>query len=151
MKIFICGTENIHKKSLHNQLPYDVVSAIDNTIKESADIIISDCFGIDELVQEYLNSTGYRNVIVYVSGSKTKARHNIGNWEEKHLKIDGKRRTASSMKLEKCFQMAHDADEGMAVWDGKSIGTFINLLNLTILGKKSRVYLLNENKWIDIK
>ena len=62
MKIFICGTENINKKTLYNQLPYDVVSVIDNIIKESADIIIGDCFGIYELVQKYLNSTGYRNV-----------------------------------------------------------------------------------------
>ena len=151
MKIFMCGTENINKKTLYNQLPYDVVSAIDNIIKESTDIIIGDCFGIYELVQKYLNSTGYRNVKVYVLGSKTKARHNIGNWEEKHFQIDGKRRTAYSMRIEKDFQMAHDADEGIGIWDGKSIGTFINLLNLTILGKKSRVYLLNENKWIDIK
>ncbi len=43
MKIFICGTENINKKTLYNQLPYDVVSAmaLKREIIEKAGMICS--------------------------------------------------------------------------------------------------------------
>ena len=146
MKIFISGS-----KIINNQLPNQVLGVIDKKLTERSEIIIGDCFGIDEMVQKYLSSAGFRNVTVYVSGAKQKARHNIGNWEEKNIQIDRKRRTAYSMRLEKDFQMAQDADEGLAIWDGESKGTFINLVNLSVMGKKSRVFLIKENKLINIE
>ena len=74
MKIFISGSKNIN-----NHLPDRILELIDSIIMEGTDIIIGDCLGIDKMVQKYLDSVGYRNVTVYVSGSKPAARNNIGN------------------------------------------------------------------------
>lgn len=47
--------------------------------------------------------------------------------------------------------MAEDADEGIIIWDDESKSQFVNMLNLVILGKPCNMYLLKEDRWVEIK
>lgn len=150
MKVFISGTKFVTKSTDKKVLPKPVIEKIDELISANEEIIVGDCYGIDEFVQHYLNGVNYRNVTVYISGVRAIGRHNIGKWEEKHFLINRDCRSEYIRHIEKDFQMAQDADCGFAIWDGKSKGTFVNLVNMAVMGKKSTVYLMNEDKWIEV-
>ncbi len=147
LKVFISGSKCINKDGKKWKLPGTVQEYLDMLIIREMEILVGDCAGVDARVQEYLSEAGYNNVKVYVSGSKGTTRNNFGKWEEKHFRANGN--TAYAYRLEKDFHMAEDADIGLAIWDGESKGTFINMLCLAAQGKKFKLYLIAEEKWID--
>ena len=150
MRIFISGTQFVRNTGDEKrwEVPETVKKCLDELILSESDILIGDCAGIDNRVQEYLSNKKYDNVTVYVSGSKGFTRNNIGKWMEKHFRAQGQ--TAYSYRIEKDFRMAEDAESGIAIWDGESKGTFINILYLAAQGKKSKVYLIPKDRWINI-
>ena len=143
MKVFFSGTER------RWELTEEIQKCLDDLISEEAEILIGDCMGVDNQVQKYFDLERYRKVTVYVSGSKGSTRSNVGHWDEKHFAPNGA--TAYVKRAEKDFHMAEDADCGIAIWDGESKGTFINMLCLAAQGKPCRLYLIREDKWIDIR
>ena len=143
MKVFISGT-----KFIGCELPEEVCRYLDDLMTGEKDILIGDCIGADLRVQKYLNTCKYRNVTVYVSGSKRRTRFNEGRWEEKHYSVNSN--SPFVQRIEKDFHMAEDADCGLAIWDGKSKGTFNNLLCLSAQKKACKVYLLDKECWVDI-
>ena len=148
MKVFISGSKNIYTDNQDSVLFNELHISLDKLISEGADIVIGDCVGVDKMAQEYLNGTGYRQVTVYSSGNRKSSRCNIGKWETKEYKV--KARNAYTMRVEKDFHMSENADEGIAFWNGESKGTFINMICLAAQGKKCRVYLVKDDKWITI-
>ncbi|WP_035769928.1 hypothetical protein [Butyrivibrio sp. NC2002] len=152
MSVFISGSKRlfINKKAEEGQwlLPEPVRKRLDELVSDEEDILIGDCPGVDSYVQEYLNISGYKKVTVYVSGSKGRTHNNAGRWEEKDFRTQG--RTAYSYRIEKDFRMAEDAEYGIAIWNGESKGTFINMAYLIAQGKKVNLYHIPENRWIDI-
>ena len=62
MKIFISGSKSISK------LPELAKTFIDQFIENGDEILVGDCYGIDAVVQKYLESKGFSNVTVYCSG-----------------------------------------------------------------------------------
>ena len=148
MKVFISGSKMLNRTDKGSELPETVKRKIDDLITSETDILIGDCMGPDSHVQEYLHGKGYRNVTVYFAGIGRGSRKNAGRWEDKCIRADAE--TAYGFHIEKDFAMAQDADSGLAIWDGKSKGTFVNMVNLVVLGKKCRVYLLDEDRWVEI-
>lgn len=144
MKVFISGSKVGDTESL----PNSVLSYIDDLMADGSEIVIGDCWGIDTMVQEYLSASKYKLVTVYASGSHKTMRSNIGHWEEKWFSPNG--RTPYVYSIEKDFHMAEDCDCGLAIWDGKSKGTFINMLCLCALQKSCRLHLLKEERWINV-
>ena len=55
MKIFICGTRRIIEYYKDQKLPAEVLSELDDLIKNDEEIIIGDCPGFDTLVQKKIN------------------------------------------------------------------------------------------------
>ena len=148
MKIFISGSKTLDKAGRDGMLPKDVVSCLDEIMSDENEILIGDCTGTDTMVQKYLSASKYKNVTVYVSGSKGSTRNNHGKWDEKHFTANG--RTGYAYQIEKDFHMSEDCDCGVAVWDGESKGTFINLVCLCVLKKPCKLYLLKEERWIKV-
>ena len=148
MKIFISGSKIVMKKDNDWVLPKSVRSYIDEIMDKEDKILIGDCWGIDTEVQEYFCDKKYSKVTVYASDSRRRIRNNLGCWEEKFFAARG--RTPYSLRLEKDFRMAEDCDCGIAIWDGESKGTFINMLCLCALKKPCKMYLLKEEHWINI-
>ncbi len=148
MKVFISGSKSLCEIRNDQKLPETVCTYLDSIMSGNDEILIGDCGGVDALAQEYLSSKKYDCVTVYESGNNGTARNNLGHWEEKHIPSKG--RTAYAHRMEKDFHMAEDCDCGVAVWNGESKGTFINMLCLCVLGKPCKLYLLQEDSWIDV-
>lgn len=148
MKIFISGSKSINKAGKEWMLPDSVRGCLDEIMADGSEIVIGDCWGIDTMVQEYLSASKYKFVTVYASGSHKTMRSNLGHWEEKWFSPNG--RTPYVYRIEKDFHMAEDCDSGVTIWDGKSKGTFINMLCLCALKKSCRLYLLKEERWINV-
>lgn len=54
-------------------------------------------------------------------------------------------------KIERDFYLIEDADNGIIIWDGECRESYICMLYLISIGKKCRLYLMSEDKWIDIE
>ncbi len=116
MSVFICGSERdfvSNNDDVHKwELPAQVRECLDKLMSDGEDILIGDGQGVDSYVQEYLRTSQYKKVTVYVSGSKRRTRNNAGKWEEKHYRTQG--RTAYAYEIEKDFRMAGAAEYGNA-------------------------------------
>ncbi|SKB93292.1 hypothetical protein SAMN06296386_109120 [Lachnospiraceae bacterium] len=145
MKVFISGSKSLIDNTM---LPKSVQSCLNKIISEGHEIFIGDCWGTDTVVQTYLRKVKYKKVVVYVSGSKGSTRNNLGHWTENHFSTNGS--TPYVYRIEKDFHMTEDCDYGVAIWDGDSKGTFINMLCLCALNKTCSLYHLKEERWIEI-
>jgi len=66
--------------------------------------------------------------------------HNLSNWPAKHVATPPDR-TGFAYYAAKDLAMAHDAQCGMMLWDGKSKGTLNNIQQIINAGKQVLVYL----------
>ncbi len=138
MKVFISGSISIKK------LPQIAKEKLDKIISQGLTVIIGDANGVDSIVQSYLATQKYSNVIIYHIG--TCIRNNIGNWPT--LSVPSQNLTGRAMFTLKDKKMALDSDFGMMIWDGKSKGTKANIQEMTKLGKHFYV-IQNESIFTD--
>lgn len=148
MKVFISGSKSLNKAGKDWMLPDSVRECLDGIMSDEDEILIGDCLGTDTIVQEYVNAAKYKKVEVYASGSHRTMRRNLGHWKEKWFSPNG--RTPYVYRIEKDFHMAEDCDYGVAIWDGNSKGTFINMLCLCALKKSCKLYLIHEDRWLSV-
>lgn len=136
-KVFISGTAGFGAKAI-TALPNGVEIELDKIMKWHKHVLIGDCQGIDTLVQSYLLVHGYENVTVYCSGTRCR---NILNprWNIKRIAVPVDV-TGRAFFAVKDKAMADDADYGLAIWDGKSVGTRNNIRNLKAQHKDVIVY-----------
>lgn len=128
MKIFISGSKSISK------LPDLAKTFIDQFIENGDEILVGDCYGIDAVVQKYLESKGFSNVTVYCSG--VSPRNNFTSSVKIHFCTEAaKGLTGSDFHYVKDIQMANDCDQALMIWDGKSKGTAENLKRIKEMGK----------------
>ena len=131
MKVFIGGSKTV------TSLNDEIRKVIDTFCEQNAEILIGDCFGADKLVQRYLHEKGYRNVTVYVSGSKV--RNNVGGFRTVFVDVpDGSK--GYGFDAEKDKQMVLTADTGLMIWNGKSRGTRNNIMWLKSMNKPCLIY-----------
>lgn len=136
--VFLSGSRRIrHINDL-------IRSRIDNMIRQDFSVVIGDADGADKAMQEYLAERRYSKVIVYCSGNT--CRNNIGRWEVRNIPVNH-RPGSREFYVVKDVAMADQADFGFLVWDGKSAGTFGNLLELVKRGKKALVYYVADSSY----
>lgn len=128
MKIFVSGSKSISK------LPKLAKTFIDQFIENCDEILIGDCYGVDAVVQKYLESKGYSNVTIYCSG--VTPRNNFTSSAKIHSCAEAaKGLTGNAFHYVKDIQMANDCDQALMIWDGKSKGTAENLKRIKQMGK----------------
>ena len=108
MKVFVSGSRGVR------ELPVAAKAALDKIEELGFTVLVGDCYGVDTLVQAYLE--GYGRVVVFHIGARP--RTNLGF---DTVRIAGHRQT------DKDAAMAAGADYGLAVWDGRSPGTAKNI------------------------
>ena len=148
MKVFIDGTNSINKSKEKRELPESVCAYLDELMAGGAEILIDDKSDVSLLVQDHLNNAKYKKVTVCIAGGGGRYTRNAGKWPEKHYLVHGDSRYIYSIERE--FGMAEEADCGFSIWDGNDLTTYANLLYLCAQGKTSKLYLIGEDKWIDI-
>jgi hypothetical protein len=100
--------------------------------------LIGDAGGADKEVQRFLQQEGYREVLVFCSGHS--CRNNLGNWETNFVAVESAMK-GRAFYTQKDLEMAEYAAYGFMIWDGKSPGTLMNIVELLRRGKKTVVYL----------
>ncbi len=128
MKIFISGSKSISK------LPELAKAFIDQFIENGDEILIGDCYGVDAVVQKYLEAKEFNNTTIYCSGITP--RNNFVSAAKIHSCTEAaKGLTGSEFQYVKDIQMANDCDQALMIWDGKSKGTTENLKRIKEMGK----------------
>lgn len=135
MKIFISGSKSISK------LPELAKIFIDQFIENNDEILVGDCYGVDAVVQKYLDSKGYSNVTIYCS-SETPRNNFVTRAKVCSCAEAAKGLAGSAFHYVKDIQMAQDCDTALMIWDGKSKGTGENIRRVKEMGKPYRI--INE-------
>ena len=136
MKVFISGSKSISK------LSEKAKSLLDEHIALGTEFLVGDCYGVDAVIQKYLDFKGYSNVIVYCSG-ETPRNNFVTGAKVCSCAEAAKGLTGSAFQYVKDIQMAQDCDTALMIWDGKSKGTAENIRRIKEMGKPYRI--INED------
>ena len=126
--VFIGGSRRVFR------LPTEAKDWLNNLIEKGFEVLVGDANGVDKAVQKYLASARYDLVTVYCSGNS--CRNNIGQWKTRHINPPRSKKDFQFYAA-KDREMARDAEFGLMIWDGKSPGTALNVLNLVRASKKA--------------
>jgi probable addiction module antidote protein len=126
--VFIGGSRHV------SRLNADVQERLQNVTNSGARVIVGDANGADKAVQKFLMNKSYDNVTVFCSGDM--CRNNLGRWQTRNVRA-GERAKGFDFYAAKDREMAREADYGLMIWDGKSVGTVLNILRLVREGKKA--------------
>jgi hypothetical protein len=118
-KLLLMGSEAFRAE----RLPAEVASKIDEAIARNMTILVGEALGACRLYQNYLQSKGYKNVIV---GHAKSMRYNAGNWKTVKYRDDLKERERG---------MIEDCDSAIVIWTDSSGVIAENLELLKNLGK----------------
>jgi len=113
MLVMISGSRTV------KSLTADAVARLEKLVSLGAEIVVGDCYGADSLVQVWLKTAGYEKVTVAHVGDSP--RFNAGFATQ---------RVVGSQQRCKDVWMCGVADYGLAIWDGKSVGTQANIMRL---------------------
>ena len=142
MKIFIAGPRSV------NELDKCVKQKLENIFFKGYNILIGDAGGIDSSVQRYMLSKKYKNVTVFASNGI--ARNNYGNWKIENVKVT-EGISGFNFYVKKDIEMAKQADIGFMIWNGKSRGTFNNVINCLKLEKEVIIYYIPKKCFFYLK
>jgi probable addiction module antidote protein len=140
--IFIGGSRQV------SRLPAEVKRRLDNVVASGHQVIIGDANGADKAVQKHFLDKHYDKVTVFCSGDTP--RNNLGTWHTYHVDAP-KGAKGFHFYAAKDREMAREADFGLMIWDGKSPGTVLNVLRLTIAGKIAVLFNVPEKEAVNIK
>ncbi len=141
-KVFVGGSRRASR--LNGQFR----ERLDNIMEKGFPIVIGDANGADKTVQQYLHSKRYQNVEVFCSNEI--CRNNIGNWPTRSIPAESRDRTAEFYSA-KDRVMAQEATVGLMMWDGRSVGTLLNVFRLVGLQKKAVIYTVPEKRFLEFR
>ena len=142
LRVFIAGPRIV------KELDRNIILKLENICDKKYEILIGDAEGIDSCVQKFLKSKAYRDVIIFAS--KGIVRNNYGDWKVKSIEVDNQI-TGFDFYAQKDLEMAKKADVGFMIWNGKSKGTFNNILNLLEFEKQVVIYYLPNQRFYCFK
>lgn len=141
-KVFIGGSRRV------TRLSADVQRRIDRIIEKGLAVIVGDANGVDKSVQRYLNKRGYNKVEVFCTSDH--CRNNIGNWPLRMIATRSRAKDFQYYAL-KDRVMANEASVGFMIWDGKSLGTLLNIFRLMLHQKHVVVYTVPSKSFSELK
>ncbi|MBN2825368.1 MAG: hypothetical protein JXQ76_08595, partial [Campylobacterales bacterium] len=120
-KVFISGSISIKK------LPQEVINSINKIINQNFEILVGDANGIDTLVQDYCLSLNYFNVTVYSISIPPRYKASE-DFKTKYIEVSHSTKKERERQQQKDKAMTMDSEFTFAIWDGKSRGTYDNIL-----------------------
>jgi len=141
-KVFISGSISIKK------LPQKVRNSINKIIDQNFEIVVGDAEGVDTLVQEYCLSLHYFSVTVYSISTLPRYRASE-NFKTKYIEVSNSIKRGRERQQQKDQAMTLDSEFSFAIWDGKSKGTYDNILRGLDNNKKIKVYLSQKDLFLE--
>jgi len=132
-KVFISGSISIKK------LPLEVVESIRKIIENKIHILVGDADGIDTLIQDFCLSENYTNLTVYSISAMPRYKASE-KFNFKHIFPDDNIKKERARQQEKDKAMTLDSEFSFVIWDGKSKGSYANLMRVLENNKKIKVY-----------
>lgn len=111
-------------------------------------IVVGDANGADKALQGCLAEAHYDNVDVFCAGNI--CRNNVGTWNVRNIDVDPHLR-GRDFYTQKDKAMALEADYGFVLWDGKSVGSINNVIELLKDGKSVVVYFAPNKEFHTLK
>ncbi len=142
LRIFIAGPRLI------SELDENINKKLNSICEKGYDVLVGDADGIDSSIQKFLNDMKYKNVTVFAS--RGIARNNYGDWKIENVVV-AENVAGFDFYATKDLEMAKSADIGFMIWNGKSKGTFNNMINLLNLGKEVILYYAPNQKFYQFK
>jgi hypothetical protein len=139
--VFISGSRKI------SRLNKEIKERLRNVITQNFEVVVGDANGADKAVQQFLLDENYLHVTVFCSGNA--CRNNIGNWRISKIEVDPKLK-GRDFYTKKDKEMAEVADYGFVLWDGKSPGSYGNIMELLKRNKKALVYFSPESSFLTV-
>jgi hypothetical protein len=133
-KVFISGSIAIGK------LSDDVKKSIDKIIANNLQILVGDADGIDTMVQKYCVEKNYSNITVYSIFPMPRYRASE-SFEMKRVFVSEEIKKERERQQEKDKAMTMDSDYSLIIWDGKSKGSYANIIRALQNDKKVKVNL----------
>lgn len=130
------------------RLDKNVQARLLSLVASGCHVIIGDAAGVDKSVQQFLSDHTFRQVKVYASNGT--ARNNIGDWPVVEVSVPAGTKGFDFYAC-KDKKMALDADMGFMIWNGKSRGTFENIVNLAEQKKPCLVYYTPRKEFFIMK
>lgn len=127
-------------------IPEPVKESIKKIIKNEFHILVGDAHGVDTMIQNYCKELNYFNVTVYTISSPP--RYKIPGFRKKLIIPKSKSKKKRELQQEKDSSMTHDSEFSFIVWDGKSKGSYGNIIRAIDQNKKIKIYLGNKNNFI---
>ena len=138
--VFISGSISI--KTLPQEVKESIHKIVDNQMK----ILVGDANGIDSLVQDYCLSLGYFNVTVY--SISTQPRYKASDkFNLKIVSVPTEIKGGRERQQEKDKAMTKDSQYSFVIWDGKSKGSYANVIRAFEQDKKIKLYA--ENRFLE--
>lgn len=141
-KVFLSGSRRI------SRLPAEVRPRLDEMIRRELTIVIGDAHGADKAIQTYFAEQQYRNVVVFCTAGD--CRNNVGHWPV-HAVAAPHRVRDFAFFTAKDAAMAEEADVGLALWDGQSSGTIVNVARLVARSKPAVVFVAPTKTFATLK
>lgn len=142
-KVFISGSIAIKK------LPMPVQESLTNIIEAGMEILIGDADGIDTMVQNYCKLASYNNVTVY--SIYRPPRYIERGFKSKYVSPMINSKKERDLQQEKDAAMTFDSDYSFVIWDGKSKGSYRNIIRAIDNGKKIKLYLAEKDGFVEQK
>jgi adenine-specific DNA-methyltransferase len=140
--VFLSGSRRL------SRLPPEVRHRLDEMIRRELTILVGDANGADKAIQTYFAAQHYANVLVFCTAGD--CRNNVGRWPI-HA-VDAPHRVRDfAFFTAKDAAMADEADVGLALWDGQSSGTIVNVARLVTRAKPAVVYVATTKTFATLK
>lgn len=140
--VFLSGSRRL------GRLNSKIRERLENILAKHLHVVVGDANGADKAFQSFLSQKLYPNVTVFCS--KGRCRNNLGNWGVESVAVPSGT-TGRDFYTLKDLAMAETADCGLVLWDGESIGTINNILELLQRGKIAVVYFSPEQQFATLK
>lgn len=134
-KVFLSGSRSIRR------LDEAIRQRLEKIVAQSFEVLVGDANGADKAFQSWLRDRRYERVTVYCSGGR--CRNNVGAWPAREIEVPPRLKGRDFYTV-KDRAMADEADYGLVLWDGDSVGSIENVVALLRRGKKTLVYLAAE-------
>jgi hypothetical protein len=139
--VFISGSISIKK------LPRPVEESLRKISDANMEVLVGDANGIDLMIQSYYKHLDYNKVTVY--SIYASPRNIVADFKKKHIipKCDSNKER--DLQKEKDSAMTLDSSYSFIIWDGRSNGSYNNILRAIEHRKKIKLYLNNENRYLE--
>ncbi len=140
--VFISGSISIRK------IPKKVEESLKNIIRNNFKVYVGDAEGVDSLIQRFFYRENYFNVVVVSIYAKPR---NLVSEKFEFLWIPVEENLKSEKKRQevKDKYMTDISEYSFVIWDGKSSGSYSNIVRALQNKKPVKVFLNPEDRFLD--